>query len=376
LTKSTYRVRQFAELTGVTVKALYHYDRLGLLKPARTDAGYRVYEQTDLARLEHIIALRSLGIPLKQMASLLGRDTLPLRSAFKRQREILEDQRRRLDHAIAVLVDAERSVSSGTVPPARALEKLMRILAMQNIDVMRKYFSDEAWPAGRSHFADWPTPEWQALFRAAHAALGSDPAGVTAQALADRWLALSLVESAGPGMRTGLRRAWVDREQWPPALRRRVAEFGVELASRFVGEALWVRWEAERQAQAQAGTSAPPRVSERRRVLFRDCAAILDEPPTSPAARSIAARWQAIVEDEYSGDTPTWAAMLKAFRARNSWPAGLQRYWASLYDLDVSTWQRVADFIERVATINGPSTLQSPSDSSGHPPTESSARRP
>lgn len=37
-----YRVREFAELSGVTVRALHHYDRVGLLKPRRTDAGYRL----------------------------------------------------------------------------------------------------------------------------------------------------------------------------------------------------------------------------------------------------------------------------------------------------------------------------------------------
>src|SRR3954469_3355783 len=50
--RASYRVREFAELAGVSVKALHHYDRLDLLKPARTDAGYRVYSLADLARLE------------------------------------------------------------------------------------------------------------------------------------------------------------------------------------------------------------------------------------------------------------------------------------------------------------------------------------
>jgi len=42
-----YQIREFAELAGVTVKALHHYDRLGLLRPARTAAGYRVYSESD-----------------------------------------------------------------------------------------------------------------------------------------------------------------------------------------------------------------------------------------------------------------------------------------------------------------------------------------
>ena len=78
---------------------------------------------------------------------------------------------------------------------------------MPDIDVMRKYFSDEAWAAGREHFGDWPSQEWQALYRDVAASLDADPASAAAQALADRWVALTLTASAGSGVRAGLIRA-------------------------------------------------------------------------------------------------------------------------------------------------------------------------
>ena len=61
-----YHVHEFAELAGVTVKALHHYDRFGLLTPSRTEAGYRLYAEADLERLEQIIALKFLGFSLKR----------------------------------------------------------------------------------------------------------------------------------------------------------------------------------------------------------------------------------------------------------------------------------------------------------------------
>ena len=63
----TYRAREFARLAGVTVRALHHYDRLGLLKPQRTQAGYRVYSEEDLKALEQIVALKFIGLPLKKI---------------------------------------------------------------------------------------------------------------------------------------------------------------------------------------------------------------------------------------------------------------------------------------------------------------------
>ena len=60
-----YRVREFAEMAGVTCKTLRHYDRLEVLKPTRTAAGYRTYSEQDLGRLERIVALKFPGAPIK-----------------------------------------------------------------------------------------------------------------------------------------------------------------------------------------------------------------------------------------------------------------------------------------------------------------------
>ena len=98
-----YQAREFAELAGVTVRALHHYDRLALLRPKRTDAGYRLYGIRDLERLEQIVALKFLGLSLKQIKNLLDRDTRALPAVLKSQRRALEEKRQRLDQAIGVI---------------------------------------------------------------------------------------------------------------------------------------------------------------------------------------------------------------------------------------------------------------------------------
>src|SRR5262245_53871153 len=121
LDRTTYRVREFAELAGVTVRALHHYDRLALLRPKRSRAGYRVYSLPDLERLEQIVALKSLGLPLKQIKAVLDRDARPLTDVLHAQRRALEEKRRRLTSAIGAIADAEASLRSGAPAEAAVL---------------------------------------------------------------------------------------------------------------------------------------------------------------------------------------------------------------------------------------------------------------
>jgi len=102
-----YRARQFAELAGVTVRALHHYDRLGLLKAQRSTGGYRLYQESDLHRLEQIVALKFIGIPLRRITGLLKADAVKLSQALRAQRRVLEEKKRLLETTIDAIHKAE-----------------------------------------------------------------------------------------------------------------------------------------------------------------------------------------------------------------------------------------------------------------------------
>jgi DNA-binding transcriptional MerR regulator len=85
-----YQTSEFAERARVTVRTLNHYDRLGLLKPTRlTGAGYRLYADRDLARLQQIVTLKFIGFSLKQIKDMLDRDNLDLAHALRLQRTVI-----------------------------------------------------------------------------------------------------------------------------------------------------------------------------------------------------------------------------------------------------------------------------------------------
>jgi DNA-binding transcriptional MerR regulator len=96
-----------AKRFGVTVKALRVYEDQGLLKPARTVAGWRIYRQPELERLSAILALKQLGLPLRRIGELL-RGSGDLAAALELQETALEDARSEAEHALK-LVRAARA---------------------------------------------------------------------------------------------------------------------------------------------------------------------------------------------------------------------------------------------------------------------------
>jgi DNA-binding transcriptional MerR regulator len=362
-----YRVHEFAQLAGVTVKTLHHYDRVGLLRPRRTSAGYRVYTQPDLVRLEQVLALKTIGFSLKDIRALLDREALPLPAVFRQQREVLEEKRRLLDRAIRALTDAERAAAAGSAPTTVILQEVIRVMTMQDIEIMRRYYSDEAWAQWQHYYDDWPSPAWQALYRDISAAMDSDPAAPRAQALADRWQTLTAQDAVTPAVRTGMIKAWADREHWPPSLKRRLEEFDVDRATRFIADALWVRWADQQDATRRRGGPGVPRVSDSRRALFDEWASLLNHDSGSNQAQALLARWQALLDVESDGDEEIKATYASSVQRRQSWPAGMRRYIASLYDTDADTWSAVANFIEQALAYKTSGERPSPPGASSSP---------
>ncbi len=90
-------VGEVSKLAGVTVRALHHYDEIGLLSPSgRSEAGYRLYDHADLARLQEILIWRQLGFPLPEIQRLLDDPAHDRRVALTRQRELVGHELERL----------------------------------------------------------------------------------------------------------------------------------------------------------------------------------------------------------------------------------------------------------------------------------------
>ncbi|MGW3865356.1 MerR family transcriptional regulator [Streptomyces sp. NPDC005047] len=89
----SYSVGQVSTFAGVTVRTLHHYDKAGLLSPSdRSQAGYRLYNEADLVRLQQILFYRELGFPLDEIAAIFKDPQVnPLERLRARQRELNEE---------------------------------------------------------------------------------------------------------------------------------------------------------------------------------------------------------------------------------------------------------------------------------------------
>ena len=98
------KISEVAKLTGVTVRTLHYYDEIGLLKPGQvTEAGYRVYDESDLAVLQQILFFRELDFPLEDIRKIMQHPAYEQESALRKQKELLMQKRSRLDGLIALV---------------------------------------------------------------------------------------------------------------------------------------------------------------------------------------------------------------------------------------------------------------------------------
>ncbi|GAA1882662.1 MerR family transcriptional regulator [Williamsia serinedens] len=212
MTDGMLRVGRLAELTGLTVRTLHHYDELGLVRPSRrTAAGYRLYDDTDVERLYRVIALRQLGLPLERIAEVLD-DAASLESTLCTHDRLLAEQIAALQSIRARIGVSLATVRARSTPSSDLLDVIREVTSMD--ETMAKYFDADQMgelarrreTVGDERIAEVEN-RWPSLMAEVDAAMaeGVDPASPRAVALAVEWMGL-LEEFHGndPGLKESL----------------------------------------------------------------------------------------------------------------------------------------------------------------------------
>ncbi len=92
-------IHEVSKLAGVSIRTLQYYDKIDLLHPSgHSDAGYRLYDGTDLERLQHILLFRELEFPLKDIKAILNSPDFDREKALEQQIELLKLKKEHIDN--------------------------------------------------------------------------------------------------------------------------------------------------------------------------------------------------------------------------------------------------------------------------------------
>lgn len=207
INKKFWKVGELAKQTGITVRTLHHYDQIGLLSPSqRSDTGHRLYNKTDIVKLQQVTSLKQLGFTLEKIKQLIGNPNFnPVEvikmhlESLKKHIQLQEDIRSRLE-GIYNMLQAYQDVNA---------ERFIKLIEVINMDV-NAYFTKEqleklnkqAELFGQEKIKEVEN-EWPALIAKVRAELekGTPPEDPEVLKLAKRWQELvSMFTGGDPGI--------------------------------------------------------------------------------------------------------------------------------------------------------------------------------
>ncbi|HST81145.1 MAG TPA: MerR family transcriptional regulator [Kineosporiaceae bacterium] len=198
ITENSWSVGDVARLAGVTVRALHHYDRIGLLRPSvRSSAGYRGYHQLDLARLQRILAYRELGFALEDIARLLDDPDSDPVARLRHQHDLVLERIERLRQIAAVL---ERTMEAHTMGIKLTAEEMLEVFGehdpTQYADEVQERWGDtDAYQQSKRRTSSYTKDDWIRI-KAEQEATGTRLAEVMAAGLpADSPQAMAAAEA-------------------------------------------------------------------------------------------------------------------------------------------------------------------------------------
>lgn len=160
-----FTVGELSRLTGLTVRALRYYDEIGLVPPsARSDAGYRLYDDRDVHRLQQVVMLRELGVPLDDIARALTGDRAAL---LQQHRVALADKRARIDRMLAAVDAALADLEKGHTMQPNDVSKMFDGFRPEDYEdeVVARWGNTEAYRESARRTKGYGKADWDEIRR-------------------------------------------------------------------------------------------------------------------------------------------------------------------------------------------------------------------
>jgi len=155
-----------AELSGVTIRTLHHYDEIGLLSAGgRSAAGYRLYEDSDIERLQRILFYRELGFPLEEIATIVDDPHTDALGHLRRQRGLLTERIRRLRAMVdAIDYEMEARTMDIKLTPEERLELFGKFQPEDHAEeAQQRWGETESYNESNRRVSNYTKEDWQQL---------------------------------------------------------------------------------------------------------------------------------------------------------------------------------------------------------------------
>ena len=194
-----YKINEVSKLTGVSIRMLHHYDKIGLLSPRkRTDSNYRIYNDDDISRLYQILLFKELEFPLRDIKQILDDKDFDKEQALKLQRNLIFEKKKRLERILESIDNTienlgEESMNKNNFK-AFNYEDVKKHQEKYKEETEKRYGKSNAYKESQEKTSKYSKNEWDNIMEDASLIyeelaklMDKDPADENVQELIEKW---------------------------------------------------------------------------------------------------------------------------------------------------------------------------------------------
>lgn len=166
----TYTINQIAGLAGITIKTLRHYDKLGLLVPTgRSEAGYRLYSEENVEKLQQILFFRELDFPLARIKEIMGDPAFDRKHALEMQIEFLDERAKRYKKLSGLAkrtlndLEGEKKMKKEELFEGFDYDKMMEDQKKYEPEVKERWGETDAYKVSKQRTDKYTKEDWERI---------------------------------------------------------------------------------------------------------------------------------------------------------------------------------------------------------------------
>ena len=194
-----YQINEVSKLTGVSIRMLHHYDKIGLLSPSkRTDSNYRMYNNDDISRLYQILLFKELEFPLQEIKQILDDKDFDRREALKVQRNLIFEKKKRLERILESIDDTIENLGGNVMSKnnfkAFDYEEVKKHQEKYKEEVEKRYGNSDAYKESKEKTSKYSKNDWEniigeagVIYEELAKLMDKEPSDEKVQELIEKW---------------------------------------------------------------------------------------------------------------------------------------------------------------------------------------------